>query len=321
MFVESRMSFLRKAASAMLVATGLVSGAATANAAFAVETGPLPVNWQDGARTVDIAAHFMPLFGEEVLVVEGLRGTETYSPDMMQTGAIPTPRPAVRPAPSSASSGLFGSVSISFRKLPAAARLRAIGGELANPLDCADRRCRERGQLIGNVVAEARDRRELISRVNRAVNGLISYRTDRDAYGAIDHWAGPAETLRRGYADCEDFALLKMAFLAANGVSEKDMTLVVLRDKGRKVYHSILVVRHGGENLVLDNLERDVRRDVDLPNYQPLYSVSAGKGFIHGWRTGGPAATASLGSLSAIAPGEGFASETVGAETALVDLR
>jgi predicted transglutaminase-like cysteine proteinase len=320
MFVESRMSFLRKAASALLVAAGLTSSAVVANA-FTLDGGPLPISWQDGARTVDIAAHFMPLFGEELLVVEGLRGSEDYSPDMMQTGAIPTPRPAVKLAPSVASNGLFGSVSISFRKLPAAARLRAIGGQLANPTGCEDRRCRERGKLIGDLVAEAKDRRELISRVNRAVNGLIAYRTDRDAYGAVDHWAGPAETLRRGHADCEDYALLKMAFLAANGIAEKDMTLVVLRDKGRKVYHSILVVRHGGENLVLDNLEREVRRDSDLPNYQPLYSVSAGKGYIHGWRTGGPAATASLGSLSAIAPGEGFASDAVAGDVAALALR
>ncbi|WP_233426648.1 transglutaminase-like cysteine peptidase [Rhizobium mongolense] len=53
--------------------------------------------------------------------------------------------------------------------------------------------------------------------MNVAVNRAIRYRRDMDTDQAADHWAAPSETLARQQGDCEDFAILKMAALRAEG--------------------------------------------------------------------------------------------------------
>ncbi len=303
MFFSLRTASAILLAVAALMPAGGVASPLTPSAAFTLAASPLPVDWSAGAVPVRLAAHFaVPVPPAAVRRAPKAERLRRLSPDDITTSAI-----APAKAPSAAPEGLFGSVALPFGKLPAVTRMRALARELADPASCGQERCRNRGRLIADVAGKAGGRLDLIDRVNRAVNGLIAYRSDRDGYGMVDHWAGPAETLARGYGDCEDLAMLKMAFLAANGLDPRQMSLVVLRDRSREVYHSVLVVRHGGQNLVLDNLERVVRRDNELAHYQPLYSVSAGKGFIHGWRTGTGPAMASLGPLSAIAPGEGIA--------------
>lgn len=304
------MSGLSRAVFAVMLALAGAQGAAAASSArpaFAGTPLPLgwPVDWRAGAVPVSYMSHFvLPDRGaaEASLASMPLRGALDAG---ITTGAVRASPPQAQRKPAQ---GPFGSVALSFGKLPAAARMRALEAELKNPFACADEPCRARARLIADFVGEPQDPRALVQRVNRAVNGLVAYRSDRDGYGTMDYWAGPRETLARGYGDCEDFAMLKMAVLAAGGIDPRDMSLVVLRDRSRQVYHAVLAVRIGGENLVLDNLDRAVRRDTELAHYQPLFSVSAGKGSIHGWRTGrAPVAMASLGSLAAIAPGEGFA--------------
>lgn len=301
---------LRTVFAAALLLAGAQGGAAAAvspaqPAGLALAGSLLPVDWQAGAVPVSYVSHFvLPDLdpAETPIVSMPLRGALDAG---MTTGAVRAARPEALRKPAE---GLFGSVALSFRKLPAAARMRALEAELNDPFACAGERCLARAGLVADFVGKPRDPRELIERVNRAVNGLVSYRSDRDGYGTVDHWAGPRETLARGYGDCEDFAMLKMAVLASRGIDPRDMSLVVLRDRSRQVYHAVLAVRIDGKNLVLDNLDRAVRRDTELAHYQPLFSVSAGKGSIHGWRTGrAPVAMASLRTLGAIAPGEGFA--------------
>jgi predicted transglutaminase-like cysteine proteinase len=299
--------------------------AGRADAAIATSTRPLKVDWNAGRAVVAFTGHFpvthlLPAQAAPkqarlaAAPVEGLRAgidamrretagsaIDEIRRDEIRTGAIPAPRAAV------ATSGLFGSVALPFRKLSALDRLRELQPAMARPTACADAACKARVQLIRDFVSPAKGRRDLIDRVNRAVNGLIAYRSDRDAFGVVDRWAGPVQTLARGFADCEDYALLKMALLAERGVEPAAMTLVVLRDRSREAYHAVLAVQVGGERLILDNLEASVRRDTELAHYMPLYSMSDGKGYIHGRRAGGPARVAGLGNLSAIAPGEGVA--------------
>jgi predicted transglutaminase-like cysteine proteinase len=301
----SRIRRLVFAASILLTlqpgATSLAAGQAEGSMPASVVP---PVNWGAGATQVNLFDHFalrLDTFRAEAAAPKSDR-LVAAGIDSAITGAL---APAVL-RPAGKSRGLFGSVALPFRKLPAAARLRELGVSTPTIAGCKDEGCRARLRLIRGHIAGADGRRDLIDRVNRAVNNLIAYKTDRDGYGTVDHWAGASTTLRRGYADCEDFALLKMALLAENGLVASDMTMVVLRDRRRDVYHSVLAVAHGGETLVLDNLERDVHADTALAHYMPLYSVSDGKSYIHGWRTGGRMATASLKNLSGVAPGEGI---------------
>lgn len=83
--------------------------------------------------------------------------------------------------------------------------------------------------------------------VNGAVNG-VRYAAD----GAEDAWTAPAEFLRRGSGDCEDYALAKYAALRALGISAEDMAIMVFvaPDIGA---HAVLVVSEGRDLWVLDN--------------------------------------------------------------------
>jgi len=98
---------------------------------------------------------------------------------------------------------------------------------------------------------------------------------------------------------------LKMTALLRAGVPANSMSLVVLRDSGRGVYHAVLAVATGSGNLILDNTRAEVAMDTDLPDYQPLFSLGAERSWIHGTRTAGGPALAQDENLSAIAPGEG----------------
>jgi predicted transglutaminase-like cysteine proteinase len=318
-------------AAAIAVTAGL--GAATTQVSAGTRQASQPpalpqvaVDWRAGGGVVTLAGHFpvahlltgvagdkqARLLSRTALSqpVEGLR-LRTDEPDFskdglgtdeINTGAVVRPAPAPRPA--ATASGLFGSVALPFRKLPALRRFDELKASFAQSARCGEEGCRARVAAIRDFVAPAKGRRDLVDRVNRAVNGLISYKSDREAFGVVDRWAGPAATLARGYADCEDYALLKMALLAGYGVEKSAMTLVVLRDRSRNAYHAVLAVKVGDQTLVLDNLEKTARPDSELAHYMPLYSISNGKGYIHGFRAG-KGQVASAGSLSSIAPGEG----------------
>ena len=59
------------------------------------------------------------------------------------------------------------------------------------------------------------------------------------------------------------------------------MRIVVLKDVGRNLLHAVLVVKHGGRSLVLDNLSGRVQDWKDLPSYKPLYSVNERNYWLH----------------------------------------
>lgn len=55
----------------------------------------------------------------------------------------------------------------------------------------------------------------------------IDYVRDNVSYSVDDYWQLPRETLRLGYGDCEDQAILLCSYLRANGVSSNDVFVVV----------------------------------------------------------------------------------------------
>jgi len=220
---------------------------------------------------------------------------------------------------------LLASVPIPFGRLPALARMQPIYSDMASGLfkDCRTATCQNARATIEAVIEKGKDRKflDLIGAVNRSVNRLVTYRRDLDSHGVIDVWSTASHTLSTGLGDCEDYAIAKMAVLQKAGVPPKSMSLVILRDEKRDVYHAVLAVSTSRGAYILDNLSEIVRRDVELPNYMPLYSVSAGRGYIYGRRAGAGALSASLGSLDGIAPGEGFAAEATAMPPASAELR
>ena len=141
--------------------------------------------------------------------------------------------------------------------------------------------------------------------VNRAINDFVTYVPDRRNYGKLDHWASPEQTLRLGRGDCEDYAILKMAALSSLGVPATSMSLVVLLDQWRQVYHAVLAVSTSDGHLILDNLSSVVRRDTEIRNYQPLFSFSADRSWIHGHAKNTRVAAIPVKLSTHVSPGEG----------------
>lgn len=211
--------------------------------------------------------------------------------DPIQTGAI--------------SQGAFGSVAIPMRNFPVMGRWSPV---FRGVKDCAaGGACLKANRNLAKLFDEARKLpfREKLAKINVGVNRHIAYRNDRSTYGRMDYWAKPAEIMKRGVGDCEDFAILKMAGLIRAGVPANSLSIVILQDTSKRVFHAVLTVSTGSGMFVLDNTRNYVAMDTDLPSYMPLYSFSTDRAWIHGSRTGGTQVASISAELSDIAPGEG----------------
>ncbi|WP_245505700.1 transglutaminase-like cysteine peptidase [Rhizobium sullae] len=205
---------------------------------------------------------------------------------------------------------VFGSVTIPFKRLAAVKRFAPSLAEMADgaAIKCGAKGCSDAAEVVKATLDKTGQAsiRDKLNAVNVAVNRAIRYRRDADTYQTADYWATPSETLARQAGDCEDFAILKMAALRAEGVDMKDMSIVVLFDQKRQFYHAVLSVEVNGNYFILDNMRDQVLPDNRLPDYQPLFSIAGGKGYLHGLRAGNKQ-VASRMPLEKVAPGEGAA--------------
>lgn len=215
---------------------------------------------------------------------------ETSGVDPMQTAAIIP--------------GVFGSVAIPMRNFPVSARWGPIYRAISA---CAGNACGRETSDFAKMVRAARgsDFLAKLDNINRGVNRLIAYKRDKAVYGSLDHWAQPGEILKRGAGDCEDFAILKMAALLDAGIPAQSMSLVVLQDRRKGVFHAVLSVATGSGTFILDNVRNNVVKDTSLPSYVPLYSFSTNRAWIHGSKLSGEQVAEFKGGFTAIAPGEG----------------
>ena len=203
--------------------------------------------------------------------------------------------------------GVFHSVAIPIRSFPVSKRwVRIMQGisECAAPGACAGN-----SPILARIASETDGKtlREKVRIVNSIVNDTLRYRADRSLYGKLDYWATPAEILTRVSGDCEDFAILKMTGMIRAGIPANSLSIVVLRDNGRGVFHAVLAVTSTSGSFILDNARPGVAMDADLPNYQPLYSLSTNRAWIHGLKASKQPAVAAKEDLTSIAPGEGYA--------------
>lgn len=117
--------------------------------------------------------------------------------------------------------------------------------------------------------------KERVEHINNVVN-KITYRDDSVIYGQSDYWATPKETIARGQADCEDYAIAKYALLKAAGVPEHMMRVSIVKDTRKNIAHALLIVYHNdGSKDVLDNQSPDVRDASSISYYNPLYSINS----------------------------------------------
>ena len=83
------------------------------------------------------------------------------------------------------------------------------------------------------------------------------YIPDQVNWNTLDYWATPLEFMAQG-GDCEDFAIAKYMALRLMGFPRSDMRFDMVMDRQQKTLHAVLVVRHEGQTLVLDNQSQDV---------------------------------------------------------------
>lgn len=228
----------------------------------------------------------------------GLAARVAAEEDAAPAGVDPMKTAAIIP-------GVFGSVAIPMRNFPVAGRWAKVYSEIDACAGNSD--CGKKGRAFAELTENMRDKRflEKLTTVNRSINTLIAYRKDDTTYGNLDYWAKPAEILSNGSGDCEDFAILKMAALIAAGVPAQSMSLVVLQDRSRGVYHAILSVATQSGTFILDNLSNTVARDEAYRSYIPLYSFSTDRAWIHGAKPGSAMVATATGNFATVAPGEG----------------
>ena len=159
------------------------------------------------------------------------------------------------------------------------ARHRAEADVAVTPCRPAQGRCHYTAWLAFLSTQRGRDRLSQIEAVNRYVNRK-RYVLDDLNYGMSDYWATPAEFLARN-GDCEDYAIAKFLSLRALGIPNRDLRVVILDDRLRRQAHAVVVVRHGGRLLVLDNQSAGAVPAETITHYAPIYSMNERSWWLH----------------------------------------
>lgn len=148
-----------------------------------------------------------------------------------------------------------------------------------------------RAQMLVDLIAEAASQPEAnrLKSINTHFNRQVLFTDDRQAWGVVDYWASPLETLAKGRGDCEDYAIGKYFSLLAAGVPGVKMRLVYVRAEvsGSLQAHMVLAYypEPEAEPLILDNLITDIRPASRRSDLTPVFSFNA-EGL---WQGVGPA--------------------------------
>jgi len=214
--------------------------------------------------------------------------SDSYRLAEAEAGGLPAQSdPGIDPVRTAAiNPGVFGSVALPMRNFPVLSRWMPIYQAMVG---CsAGSACDRKSTAFANIIEIARGKEfsEKLSFVNSSVNRLIAYRKHSVVYGNLDYWATPLETLEHRAGDCKDFTILKMTALLRAGIPPQSMSFVVLRDRKRGFYHAVLSVSTASGAFILDSLSNRVLKDSELPDYQPLYSFSTDRAWIHGSKAG-----------------------------------
>ncbi|MDK1387947.1 transglutaminase-like cysteine peptidase [Sinorhizobium sp. 8-89] len=234
--------------------------------------------------------------------------TETLKARPQQVAVTPA-SPRLNAASQPNPVAVFQSVAFRVSSIPAARKWKAVFPLIASSdfARCETASSCAAAGILRTSIEDAIDLGfyQKLNRINRAVNRLVRYEADTQNYGSKDYWASPNEILTRGKGDCEDYAILKMAALKQAGLPPQAMSIVVLRDVRRNLYHAVLSVMTSQGYFILDNLSDEVKLDRALPTYQPLFSVSADRAWIHGIKTGGDKLASAASPSLDVMPGEG----------------
>jgi predicted transglutaminase-like cysteine proteinase len=114
-----------------------------------------------------------------------------------------------------------------------------------------------------------------VAEVNRTINLTIKAVDDMTQYGVRDLWASPLMTFASGAGDCEDLAIAKYVALREIGIREEDLRLVIVHDRAAKEDHAVTAIRYDRRWLILDNKKLDIREDVSIADFNPLFLIDS----------------------------------------------
>lgn len=120
-----------------------------------------------------------------------------------------------------------------------------------------------------------RDGAARLEAANRLVNTAIRYTSDLIQHGEVDLWSSPLASLRAGRGDCEDYAIAKYMILREAGIPERELRILLVRDRAVREDHAVLAVRKDSGWTILDNRRAFLSADGDLPQFTPLVTLDS----------------------------------------------
>jgi len=123
--------------------------------------------------------------------------------------------------------------------------------------------------------SKATDERKRLGAIYSASHKYVRYKTER-----VDIWYTPAESIKRGIGDCDDFANMYVTAAYLSGSDPVGMWLVAGHTyiRSKKVGHAIAVIEGAdGNQYVLDNTYGRVVLEKDHKNFKPVYSINIEK--------------------------------------------
>lgn len=125
--------------------------------------------------------------------------------------------------------------------------------------------------------ASTLDTADKLRAVNQLINNSILYVSDQQTWGQQEYWATPAETVKRGQGDCEDFAIAKYFSLIKMGIASSQLRLMHVKDLNSNSAHMVLAYYPSPQSqpLILDNLNGRVLPLSQRQDLLAIYSFNA----------------------------------------------
>ncbi len=137
---------------------------------------------------------------------------------------------------------------------------------------------RERKGFSPTRVFETPDGHEAaLEMVNAAINDNVTWKEDREHWGAEDYWATPAELIGSAGGDCEDYAIAKYYLLKELGVPIARLRITYVRVLNLNGQAHMVLAYYASaeaEPLILDNLVPRVRPASQRTDLDPVYSFN-----------------------------------------------
>ncbi|QTF07497.1 hypothetical protein HC231_05870 [Brenneria izadpanahii] len=120
------------------------------------------------------------------------------------------------------------------------------------------------------------DEQKQLEAVNRFFNERLLFRDDTVIWNQDDYWASPIEALRKGAADCEDYAIAKYFTLRHLGVASDKLRITYVKALRLNKAHMVLTYYPTPTSipLVLDNLTNNIQPATQRTDLLPVYSFN-----------------------------------------------